>query len=1589
MNRFHTPGVAIARATVALFALAAVVGLSAHAQVAHTVPRGEVSGVDVQIDGALTAYRGHPMRFGFSTFEVLGIDRLRRVRGATVRVFASYLRERAVAEVTTDVYGRALATIDIPDDVRSSFAVVLEVRTPSRVTRRFEFQVPVQDSRALALSLAPTAVYPGSPLHVTGRLTDTRTATAIAGTSVLVEVRGPRGPIGTALRIVTDANGAFARDLTLERDAAVGSVTASARVAGDYPLTATATARVTPRDAPTLLVSIAPSERIVRPRGFVDLDVVVRRPDGRPVPGATVSTTVRIEERSTGTTDARGHARLRYQTQARTTGLVDERVDVVVERAGIGSARAATTVRVTGDLYAGRISFEGGRFAESFGGKVYVRVVGVDGRAAAAGIPVVLTGPRVQGGEVHAATDEFGVATADLTIVAARTGDDEATDSCGGTVATEISASIGASSDGARLTRCLPIDPDGVLRVRTNRSSIRGGESLRVHVDRAPSVARAPVVAELLDTRAGTLGVVLAAATLAADAADVELLVPTDVTGRLWVRTRALFGTEAQELRGASTVVYASPNAPFRLEGRFDRERGALELTLEGAPSEGVTLRALALPYEIALAAERGYDPGQQFVGPSPVTADTYPRGESWLIAALADEVPFDELAASALVDGALTPQPGPESPEMAGRLRDPYRARARFVQGRLALLFRALETFVDENVPGDADTVAHDVRGRREFNDAVLSAVASQGTLGPDGATGLGGEPITIAQLRTIDPGFSYDAVARRVTRKRLFRLLLELRQFVNENDFDLAWARPGDPRVWIERMVTEGGGHFGPLSARNMVDAWGRPFQLVETARPRFSLLQPVVGFELVSAGPDGRYGNGDDVVDPTARVLSASGTYASAVSEDALVARLRGVELSRASLGLVADLFGVYAAGVPYAGDAGTQRGASDASAAFPSIVELDPDPLAIRRFSATTPSVVVGPVAARGGNASIPLELGTEPRSWGVFIYATAPTGEVISTLVRATTGTSALTHGELPSRVHTGEPLSVDLALTNVGGTARTYTLRPSACAGATLEIPSSVRVGAEESAPIRATLRAADVGRCAVRVDVLEGERILASLERSVEVTSGLHPQRRRASALAAGDTASLDLAAPADASRVSGRVTVVDPSAIVELPELASLHASNPSLIAWARVTAGRGFDDALRDEVLRAFSNPSQRTSSLSRALAVVALSARIDDEPARVLRDRLMGQLDLASSESVVASDGGSAHRRLVAAVVAALALSGVPDPDGAGGVDPIGRLFLRLLPELRASVRADVASPTELAFPAAALLLADSHDGHGRALFERAFASVEHVGSALRLVAAPSREPIEGTAATLALAIAARELGRDSDALALIRAGVHDLASISRGGEDAPFWLAALGVYGTLANDSVAEVEVTIAGRTERARLDLGRVSFDVPLTPGGRTSIRVRALGGAVVLAESEVAYDAPFVASDAGPLHVSLEGDPGRAYGVAALELSVASSEAVFDPIVELELPASVEFDAALERALLASSAVRTVEARAGGFIRLALAPMGSAARVQIPLPIVFRATGTLTGLAASAYPATASYRRSLMAPRSIQLAAE
>src|SRR5262249_490545 len=118
MNRTrHLRAVATVAITT-LLALAARVHDGRAQGVAATRPvaAGEVTGLELAIEGDVRAPRGGRVRWLLTAYEVVGLADLRPAPGARVRVLSSLARARAVAEVVADARGRAAVGFDVPAD---------------------------------------------------------------------------------------------------------------------------------------------------------------------------------------------------------------------------------------------------------------------------------------------------------------------------------------------------------------------------------------------------------------------------------------------------------------------------------------------------------------------------------------------------------------------------------------------------------------------------------------------------------------------------------------------------------------------------------------------------------------------------------------------------------------------------------------------------------------------------------------------------------------------------------------------------------------------------------------------------------------------------------------------------------------------------------------------------------------------------------------------------------------------------------------------------------------------------------------------------------------------------------------------------------------------------------------------------------------------------------------------------------------------------------------------------------------------------------------------------------------------------------
>lgn len=167
---------------------------------------------------------------------------------------------------------------------------------------------------------------------------------------------------------------------------------------------------------------------------------------------------------------------------------------------------------------------------------------------------------------------------------------------------------------------------------------------------------------------------------------------------------------------------------------------------------------------------------------------------------------------------------------------------------------------------------------GRWVFNPELMTLVTASMTEAP---TTPGGEPFGLADLLAVDSQVTFDNVARRITRLKLFNVLAAVRQWKQDQRVDSDEPVWSDPNALLRRLVRD-----GSLSQEGLLDPWGGTIEFVKTTAPAVPFLTATRGYALASPGPDGKIGTPDDVRDPFERVVRSKTPYATAMGEDEIV-------------------------------------------------------------------------------------------------------------------------------------------------------------------------------------------------------------------------------------------------------------------------------------------------------------------------------------------------------------------------------------------------------------------------------------------------------------------------------------------------------------------------------------------------------------------------------------------------------------------------------------------------------------------------------------------------------------------------------
>ena len=856
------------------------------------------NGLELSLHGHLTPRYGEELRLAGTAYEVVGLAELKALRsGDVVLRFRDYREQRwvVVQEVTANVddRGRFTATLMIPEARFASAQLQVEVRGAGQ-TRTFDFGLAIQQPLGIDLRTDRNRYEPDETVHVWTRVHRLSSGAPIGGRAVVIVVTDPQGRPLVERTVRSSVAGVASLELPLPASAVDGAYSVRARLEDSIAeAEAFGQIQVARRTVERLLVDATLDQRVVAPSARITGSVRVRTPSGVPISNAAVVLTV--EGRTSELlTDAEGVAPIRLQAPAYLSGdVAAQQVNVRVSHPAHGVIHVAASYLLSRVEWRVEATAENGGLVPEVDAEALLLVTDPRGEPIAAGSELVVTGAAVPRGSATLRVDRHGLAVLSMRVPDGAAG--PLGSECGGRFATRVDVEVRPSTENARPSFarvCVPVSPDARVRARVRERVVTPGGTAIIGLDRHPEVRGREVLVEAIAE-----GRVVAATHARGD--EARLALPAGVSGVMQIRARPELAHDARHALdapggsqlgvGSTDAILVRPSDAFALSIETGRDVFRVR---ETAPLALRTSSSSPRAWAALVARDLMMHGGEQ------------PFSMEWMRGAIASAAARpDSEEATLLLRTALTAGLSPDSkPHRApplvqpywregnegghqdGTLRDPVAARDEMLRRHAGQIAAQLERFVDQR--GHDENLRRgflvERGGRFDFDPDALATLRRERAYAPDN---LGGQPVTLAMVRAADPSFSFDSVAERIARQRLVRLLVALARLTNPDDAQAARASAGQPpERWLSRLV-----QLGVLGPRDLLDPWGRPFELRRATTPRVLISERAPSWELASPGPDGRFGTGDDVRDPFARVVPEGTPYAVASGEDRLMKTL----------------------------------------------------------------------------------------------------------------------------------------------------------------------------------------------------------------------------------------------------------------------------------------------------------------------------------------------------------------------------------------------------------------------------------------------------------------------------------------------------------------------------------------------------------------------------------------------------------------------------------------------------------------------------------------------------------------------------
>jgi hypothetical protein len=885
-------------------------------------------------------------------YEVVGLDGLRRTRGLHVEI--SLLAREVPSSTTASTTGAR--DPEVPPTERA-YRLVQRTETSSDADGAFQVRFPVTEELLVQPLLVVRIGRPGAPhrrwvmspnmltdlrvdflsdrllyeagetLHAWVRVTEGESGRPSGHRNLLLEVVDANHHVIASHSFTTGPSGAGSVDVPLAASIPGGAVELLlhevAREGHPVRSLGRHVVQVGVRHLERMRIAVGLDRRLLSPGDPLTGMVQVIAADSTPIAGAEVALAAGAsgsDVTQTLTTDGAGQVHFSLTTASYLSGdSASYMLSATASHPAHGSATASEAYTLARTPYFLTAHPESGALAVEIESELYLQVTNALGEGAPAGLEVEVQGQAIVGGRATGTTDAHGLVRISARVpraaVARTTGG-----ACSGATATEIVASVRrpAGSAPAETNLCVPVALGVEVVPHVDHVVVHGGERIEVTLRRRPG-ARHRLLVELMSYSRPR-----AYAFVDPNASRVQLEIPASASGRFSVRVRPLSDDDARASiedsgatflsRGASTSLIVRPDDAFDLALTTDAPHYAVRDTVHVALATNVPPAERA--WATVLVRDESWHAGEIDYALYSWTNDLRdmvrdPRSEHELAlryAMAATDQPDDEVRGELPVlvpawagDLEYSRAPTP----IANLPFDPLTEREVLIRQGYATAAAGLEQLLASIPEYDPESIRglFAPGGRVRFAEDAYERMEELG-LG-EAMIGLGGLALTPGDIERANIGFSFDIAAARVARARLVTLLGVLATVGSSENASVARIFSVEPpERWLALAA-----HHGFVEGNLLTDPWGRPFVFRDAGSrpPVIVISERAPNWELVSAGPDGRYGTSDDVRDPFARVVPEGTVYAERSGENDLIAELSRIAPGTSALTRMAAAYG----------------------------------------------------------------------------------------------------------------------------------------------------------------------------------------------------------------------------------------------------------------------------------------------------------------------------------------------------------------------------------------------------------------------------------------------------------------------------------------------------------------------------------------------------------------------------------------------------------------------------------------------------------------------------------------------------------